>query len=273
MRRAIVFASVVAGMLAAAPPAWAGTIASTPKATWETNGRVLVDPAPGLDHLRRRDVHAGHGSLRRRAGPRSEPRRLRLVRRRDLRGRRRPTAPSYALMTDGTRIYPGGAFTQIDGKGHHGMAAIQHRRIAADVERQGDRRFRPGARPERADPLSGRHVHLPRRLGALRPRRRQLADRQPAQLGADGRRPRRRHGRRFEPRLRGGFFTHINGGSQNHIAALSPATGSPLTWTTHASAPVLEPRRGRELALRRDRRHRRPGDGVEPDGQEPVDGA
>ena len=29
-----------------------------------------------------------------------------------------------ALTTDGTRIYAGGAFTQINGKGHHGVVAI-----------------------------------------------------------------------------------------------------------------------------------------------------
>ena len=38
----------------------------------------------------------------------------------------------------------------------------------------------------------------------------------------------------------GGLFTHINGGSQNHIAALDVNSGSPLAWHTHLAYSVID---------------------------------
>ena len=38
----------------------------------------------------------------------------------------------------------------------------------------------------------------------------------------------------------GGIFTHINGGPQNHIAALSPATGATMPWSTHTPYGVID---------------------------------
>jgi PQQ-like domain len=38
----------------------------------------------------------------------------------------------------------------------------------------------------------------------------------------------------------GGLFTHINGSSQNHIAALDVNSGNPLTWHTHTAYSVID---------------------------------
>lgn len=38
----------------------------------------------------------------------------------------------------------------------------------------------------------------------------------------------------------GGIFTHINGGPQNHIAVLSPATGATMPWSTHTPYGVID---------------------------------
>ncbi len=38
----------------------------------------------------------------------------------------------------------------------------------------------------------------------------------------------------------GGDFTHINSSAQNHIAALNPASGSPFAWATHTSYSIVD---------------------------------
>jgi hypothetical protein len=38
----------------------------------------------------------------------------------------------------------------------------------------------------------------------------------------------------------GGIFTHLNGGSQNHIGAVSPATGATMPWSTHTAYGVID---------------------------------
>lgn len=237
MRRSIVIATVTAGMLAAAPPAWAGTISSTPKSTWETNGRVLsilhlsgVTYVAGtftqvMDHsgdvLTRSNLAAFDGS-----------------------GNATTWAPSangtaYILVTDGTRIYAGGAFTQINGKGHHGVAAIG---TDGSVPTWSGKATGGSVQ---ALALSGGTLYLGGTftslngsarsdLGAVKSADGSLvswaptADDRVDALAADS-----------SHVFVGGFFTHINGGSQSHIAALSPTTGNPLSWATHTSAPVL----------------------------------
>ncbi len=233
MRRAIVVATV----MAVAPPAWAGTISSTPRTTWETTGRVLaivqlngVTYVGGtftqvMDHsgdvLTRSDLAAFDSS-----------------------GDATSWAPSAngavnALTTDGTRIYAGGAFTQIDGKGHHGVAAIQTNGSLPTWSGKAT----GGA--VQAMALVGTTLYLGGTftsldgsarsdLGAVSSTTGNLlswaptADDRVDAMAADS-----------SHVFVGGFFTHINGSSQSHIAALSPATGSPLTWTTHTSAAVL----------------------------------
>jgi outer membrane protein assembly factor BamB len=37
----------------------------------------------------------------------------------------------------------------------------------------------------------------------------------------------------------GGSFTHTNGTSQSHIAALNPTTGAALAWASHTSYPIV----------------------------------
>ncbi len=37
----------------------------------------------------------------------------------------------------------------------------------------------------------------------------------------------------------GGSFTHVDGSSQNHIAAVSPTTGATLSWSTHTSYAIV----------------------------------
>jgi hypothetical protein len=143
------------------------------------------------------------------------------------------------LVTDGTRIYAGGAFTQINGKGHHGVAAIG---TDGSVPTWSGKATGGSVQ---ALALSGSELYLGGTftslngsarsdLGALSASDGSLASWAPTAddrvdaMAADS-----------SHVFVGGFFTHINGGSQSHIAALSPATGSPLSWTTHTSAPVL----------------------------------
>jgi hypothetical protein len=38
----------------------------------------------------------------------------------------------------------------------------------------------------------------------------------------------------------GGTFSHLDGGSQNHIGALSPATGAAMPWSTHTAYGVID---------------------------------
>ncbi len=38
----------------------------------------------------------------------------------------------------------------------------------------------------------------------------------------------------------GGNFTHASGSSQNHIAALNPASGAPLAWAAHTSYGIVD---------------------------------
>jgi hypothetical protein len=40
--------------------------------------------------------------------------------------------------------------------------------------------------------------------------------------------------------IAGGLFTHINGSSQSHIAALDVTSGSPLSWQTHVAYSVID---------------------------------
>ena len=37
----------------------------------------------------------------------------------------------------------------------------------------------------------------------------------------------------------GGSFTHVDGSSQNHIAAVSPTSGATLSWSTHTSYAIV----------------------------------
>ena len=237
MRRAIVLATVITGMLAAVPPAWAGTIASTPKSTWETNGRVL-----SILHLGSVTYVAGtFTQVMDHSGDVLARSNLAAF---DASGNATTWAPSangtvYVLVTDGTRIYAGGAFTQINGKGHHGVAAIG---TDGSVPTWSGKATGGSVQ---ALALSGSTLYLGGTftslngsarsdLGAVSASDGSLASWAPTAddrvdaMAADS-----------SHVLVGGFFTHINGGSQSHIAALSPATGSPLSWTTHTSAPVL----------------------------------
>jgi hypothetical protein len=237
MRRAIVFATVVAGMLAAVPPAWAGTIASTPKSTWETNGRVL-----SILHLSGVTYVAGtFTQVMNHTGDVLTRSNLAAF---DASGNATTWAPSangtvYALVTDGTRIYAGGAFTQINGKGHHGIAAVgtdgsvptwSGKATGGSVQALAQ----SGATLYLGGTFTSLDGSARTNLGAVNSADGSLqswaptADDRVDAMAADSAHV-----------FVGGFFTHINGGSQNHIAALSPTTGNPLSWTTHTSAPVL----------------------------------
>ena len=236
MRRLVMVGVVLVGLVVVSA-AWAGTVSGTPKTTWETNGRVLailnlngVTYVGGtftqvMDHsgtvLARSDLAAFDSSGNATAwGPVAN-------------------GAVYALVSDGTRIYAGGAFSGINGTARHGVAAINTDGSLPAWS------GKAGGGSVQALALSGGTLYLGGTFTSLDGATRSdlgavtsasgslvlwapVADGRVDAITADGTRV-----------IAGGFFTHINGASQSHIAALNPSTGTPLAWKTHVSAAVL----------------------------------
>jgi hypothetical protein len=219
------------------PAAWAGMISGTPKTTWQTNGRVLaILNLNGVTYVGGTftQVMDHSGTVLARSNLAAF----------DSSGNATTWGPVangavYALVSDGTRVYAGGAFSSLNGTGRHGVAAIN-----TDGSLPAWSGKATGGSVQ-ALALSGATLYLGGTftslngavrsdLGAVKSTDGTLASWAPAAdgrvdaLSADGTRV-----------IVGGFFTHINGASQSHIAALNPTTGTALAWKTHASAPVL----------------------------------
>ena len=148
-----------------------------------------------------------------------------------------------AIAVSGSTVYLGGSFTQVGGKGHQRLAAVDATSgtpIAA---------FKPTIDAEVMTlALHGSDLYMGGQFtvingashtflaalnastGALDPSFTGSAD--DAVLGAtmttDG-----------TKLVIGGNFTHVDGSSQNHIAAVSPSTGATLPWSTHTSYGIV----------------------------------
>ena len=152
-----------------------------------------------------------------------------------------------AIAVSGSTVYLGGSFTQVGGKGHQRLAAVDTSAgapIAAfkptmdaevltlslagsDVFAGGMFTTVNGAAHTYLAALDATTTSTP---GALDPAFTGSADGGvlASTMTADG-----------TKLVIGGNFTHVDGSSQNHIAAVSPTTGATLPWTTHTSYGIV----------------------------------
>ncbi len=239
-------AGVVALLVAGASLAFGATVQKQPAPSWQTNGRVnaiaivgstayiggqftSVRPAgdpPGTGEVTRNHVAAFDLST----------------------GALLPWDPNAsgtveAIAAAGSTIYLGGSFTKVGGKGHQRIAAVDATTGTPDAT------FKPtvdaevlGLAVHGSDVYMGgafttvngaSHTYLAAlngSTGSTDPAFTGSADAevQAVTMTADG-----------SKLVIGGNFTHVDGSSQNHIAALNPTTGATLSWASHTPYGIV----------------------------------
>lgn len=226
----IVWLSVVATASAA--------IATTPKVTWQTNGRVLaILNVGGVTY-----IGGTFTQVMDHSGNTLTVSNLAAI---DSSGNAIPTwAPVAngavnALATDGTNIFASGAFTQINAKGRKRLA-----KIAPDGTLQSWKVSADGA--VQALAVSGSTVYFggtfltvnglarnylaaaDANTAALSSTWVPSADARVDAIVTDGTRV-----------IAGGFFLNINGTAHKHLTALNPTTGAVVGWASQPGPPVL----------------------------------
>jgi hypothetical protein len=148
-----------------------------------------------------------------------------------------------AIVASGSTVYLGGSFTKVGGKGHQRVAAVDATTgtpIAA---------FKPTLDAEVLGlAVHGSDVYLGGNFTTVNGASRTYlvalngstgatdsaftgsadAEVQAVTMTTDG-----------SKLVVGGNFTHVDGGSQNHIAAVNPSTGATLPWATHTSYGIV----------------------------------
>jgi outer membrane protein assembly factor BamB len=236
----------VALLVAGASLAWAAVVNPKVTPTWQTNGRVNAIQVVGST------VYIGgkFTSVRPAGDPlgTGEVTRNRVAAFNIATGALLPWNPNasgtvQAIAVKGSTVYLGGSFTKVGGKGHQRLAAVDATTgtpIAA---------FKPTMDAEvltlalaGSDVYAGgmfttvngaAHTYLAAlngTSGVLDPAFTGSADNGvlASTMTADG-----------TKLVIGGNFTHVDGSSQNHIAAVSPTTGATLPWATHTSYGIV----------------------------------
>lgn len=237
---------VVALLVAGASLAFGATVQKKPAPSWQTNGRVnaiaivgntayiggkFTSVRPAGDPLGTGEVARNHVAA------------FNLSTGALLSWNPNANGTVQAIAAGGSSVYLGGSFTQVGGKGHQRIAAVD---ATSGVPIS---TFKPSADAE----VLGLAVHgsdvylggnfttvngashtylaaLNGSTGALDPGFGGSADAevQAVTMTADG-----------SKLVIGGSFTHVNGGSQNHIAAVNPTTGATMSWATHTPYGIV----------------------------------
>jgi hypothetical protein len=240
----------VALLVAGASFAWAAVVNPKVTPTWQTNGRVKAIQVVGST------VYIGgkFTSVRPAGDPlgTGEVPRNRVAAFNITTGALLPWNPNangtvQAIAVSGSTVYLGGSFTQVGGKGHQRLAAVDTSGgapIAAfkptmdaevltlalagsDVYAGGMFTTVNGTAHTYLAALDATTTSTP---GALDPAFTGSADNGvlASTVSADG-----------TKLVIGGNFTHVDGSSQNHIAAVNPTTGATLPWATHTSYGIV----------------------------------
>ena len=232
--------------LAIGSPAFA-VVATAPTPTWQTNGRVNVIVIQGdraylggqFTSVRPAGAAAGSGEV-----ARNHVAAFNIVTGKLVKWNPNANGTVRAIQVVGTTVYLGGSFTQVGGVGRARLAAVNNSTGApTSVEAGGECRgarvraigtacSTPAAdsRP-RAEAPAGHLAAFSTSTGALNGWAPSTDDQVKAILVTpDGSRV-----------VVGGMFTHVNGSSQDHIAAINPGAGGSLaSWGTHLSYPVID---------------------------------
>jgi hypothetical protein len=227
-----------------ASSAWAAVVKSTVTPTWQTNGRVEAIQVVGST------VYIGgqFTSVRPAGDPlgTGEVARNRVAAFNISTGALLPWDPNaggtvQAIAVSGGTVFLGGSFTQVAGKGHQRLAAVDATTGTPIAT------FKPTIDAEVLTlSLSGSDVYaggmfttingathdyiaaLNTSTGALDPAFTGQADAGVLASTIEG-----------GKLVIGGNFANVDGGSQNHIAALNPTTGATLPWGTHTPYDVV----------------------------------
>lgn len=237
---------VVALLVVGASLAFGATVQKKPAPSWQTNGRVnaiavvgntayiggkFTSVRPAGDPLGTGEVARNHVAA------------FNLSTGALLSWDPNASGTVQAIAVSGSTVYLGGSFTKIGGKGHQRVAAVDATTgtpIAA---------FKPTVNAE----VLGLAVHgsdvylggtfttingashtylaaLNGSSGAPDPAFTGSADAevQAVTMTTDG-----------SKLVVGGNFTHVNGSSQNHIAAVNPATGATMSWASHTPYGIV----------------------------------
>jgi hypothetical protein len=226
--------------------AWASVVQSKVTPTWQTNGRVEAIQVVGstvyiggqFTAVRPAGAKSGTGNVTRN----------RVAAFNIQTGALLPWNPNasgtvQAIAVSGSTVFLGGSFTKVGGKGHQRLAAVDATTGAPIAT------FKPTMNAEVMTlSLSGSDVYaggmfttvngathdylaaLNTSTGAVDPAFTGSADAGvlASTMTADG-----------TKLVIGGNFANVDGGSQNHIAALSPVTGATLPWATHTPYDVV----------------------------------
>lgn len=211
-------------------------IAPAPKATWQTNGRVLaILNVGGVTYVggtfTQVTDHSGNVLARSNLAAF------------DATGAATGWAPSAngavnALATDGSNVFAAGAFTQINAKGRQRLAEIAPDgtlfswKVSASAAVQALAIFGStvyfGGTFTTVDGVARNYLAAASTSSAALLGWAPNADGRVDAVIADGTRV-----------TVGGFFLNLNGAALKHLAALDPTTGLAVAWKTHPAAPVL----------------------------------
>jgi hypothetical protein len=236
----------VALLVAGASLAWAAVVNPNVTPTWQTNGRVNAIQVVGST------VYIGgqFTSVRPAGDPlgTGEVTRNRVAAFNITTGALLPWNPNasgtvQAIAVKGSTVFLGGSFTKVGGKGHQRLAAVDATTgtpiatykptIDAEVltlALAGSDVYAGGMFTTVNGATHDYIVALNTSTGATDPAFAGSADNGvlASTMSADG-----------TKLVIGGNFTHVDGSSQNHIAAVSPTTGATLPWATHTSYGIV----------------------------------
>lgn len=236
----------VALLVAGASLAFAAVVNPNVTPTWQTNGRVNAIQVVGST------VYIGgqFTSVRPAGDPlgTGEVTRNRVAAFNITTGALLPWNPNasgtvQAIAVKGSTVYLGGSFTKVGGKGHQRLAAVDATTgtpiatykptIDAEVltlALAGSDVYAGGMFTTVNGATHDYIVALNTSTGATDPAFTGSADDGvlASTMSADG-----------TKLVIGGNFTHVDGSSQNHIAAVSPTTGATLPWATHTSYGIV----------------------------------
>jgi trimeric autotransporter adhesin len=237
---------VVALLVVGASLAFAATVQKQPAPTWQTNGRVnaiaivgntayiggqFTSVRPAGDPLGTGEVTRNHVAA------------FNLSTGALLSWDPNASGTVEAIAAGGGTVYLGGSFTKVGGKGHQRVAAVDATSGTPITA------FKPTVDAE----VLGLAVHgSDLYLGGNFTTINGASHTYLAALNASTGNPDPAFGGFADAEVQavtmtndgsklviGGNFTHVDGSSQNHIAAVNPATGATMSWATHTSYGIV----------------------------------
>jgi len=237
---------VVALLVAGASLAFGAAVQKKPTPSWQTNGRVnaiaivgntayiggqFTSVRPAGDPLGTGEVTRNHVAA------------FNLSTGALLSWDPNASGTVEAIAVNGSTVYLGGSFTKVGGKGHQRVAAVDATTGAPIAS------FKPTVNAEVLGlAVHGSDVYLGGNFTTVNGASRTYlvalngssgstdsaftgsadAEVQAVTMTTDG-----------AKLVIGGNFTHVDGSSQSHIAAVSPATGATMSWATHTSYGIV----------------------------------